>query len=38
MYKFKNDIIGLFEMNGGNLVENRRRLLRDSIQPTQYSV
>lgn len=37
MYKFKNDIIGLFEMNQ-NLVENRRRLLRDSIQPTQYSV
>lgn len=32
MYKFKNDIIGLFEMNQ-NLVENRRRLLRDSIQP-----
>lgn len=37
MYKFKNDIIGLFEMNQ-NLLENRRRLLRDSIQPTQYSV
>lgn len=37
MYKFKNDIIDLFEMNQ-NLVENRRRLLRDSIQPTQYSV
>lgn len=37
MYKFKNDIIGLFEMNQ-NLVENRRRLLRDSIQPTKYSV
>lgn len=37
MYKLKNDIIGLFEMNQ-NLVENRRRLLRDSIQPTQYSV
>lgn len=37
MYKFKNDIIGLFEMNQ-NLVENKRRLLRDSIQPTQYSV
>lgn len=37
MYKFKNDIIGLFEMNQ-NLVENRRRLLRHSIQPTQYSV
>lgn len=37
MYKFKNDIIGLFEMNQ-NVVENRRRLLRDSIQPTQYSV
>lgn len=37
MYKFKNDIIGLFEMNQ-NLVENRRRLIRDSIQPTQYSV
>lgn len=37
MYKFKNDIFGLFEMNQ-NLVENRRRLLRDSIQPTQYSV
>lgn len=37
MYIFKNDIIGLFEMNQ-NLVENRRRLLRDSIQPTQYSV
>lgn len=37
MYKFKNDIIGLFEMNQ-NLVENRRRLLKDSIQPTQYSV
>lgn len=37
MYKFKNDIIGLFEMNQ-NLVENRRRLLRDSIQPTQCSV
>lgn len=37
MYKFKNDIIGLFEMNQ-NFVENRRRLLRDSIQPTQYSV
>lgn len=37
MYKFKNDRIGLFEMNQ-NLVENRRRLLRDSIQPTQYSV
>lgn len=37
MYVFKYDIIGLFEMNQ-NLVENRRRLLRDSIQPTQYSV
>lgn len=37
MYKLKNDIIGLFEMNQ-NLLENRRRLLRDSIQPTQYSV
>lgn len=37
MYKFKNDIIGLFEMNQ-NLLENRRRLLRDSIQPTHYSV
>lgn len=37
MYKFKNDIIGLFEMNQ-NLLENRRRLLRDPIQPTQYSV
>lgn len=37
MYKLKNDIIGLFEMNQ-NLVENRRRLLRDPIQPTQYSV
>lgn len=37
MYKFKNDIIGLFEMNQ-NLVEKRRRLLRDSIQPSQYSV
>lgn len=37
MYKFKNDIIGLFEMNQ-NLVENRRSLLRDPIQPTQYSV
>lgn len=37
MYKFKNDIIGLFEMNQ-NLLENRRRFLRDPIQPTQYSV
>lgn len=37
MYKLKNDIIGLFEMNQ-NVVENRRRLLRDPIQPTQYSV
>lgn len=37
MYKSKNDIIGLFEINQ-NLVENRRRLLRDSIQHTQYSV
>lgn len=37
MYIFKYDIIDLFEMNQ-NLVENRRRLLRDSIQPTQYSV
>lgn len=37
MYKLKNDIIGLFEMNQ-NLVENRRRLLKDPIQPTQYSV